>query len=89
MAIEKNLRVTINFYEKYCLPIATWNKNNLSKQVVPIIYTLEKRFFTVTILLKVCELFLFRQSKKTCDILWSAGVFFGLTEKRRPNKYCL
>ena len=69
MAVEKNLRVTINFYEKHCLPVVTWSKNNSSKQVVPIICSLEKRFFAVTILVKVCELFLFRQSKKTCDIL--------------------
>ena len=61
----------------------TWNKNDLSKQVVPITYTLEKRFFAVAILLKVCELFLVRQAKKTC------GLFFGPPEKRRPNKYCL
>ena len=59
--VEKNLRVTKNFYEKHCLPVVTWNKNNLSKQVVPIkIYTLEKRFFTVAILLEVCESFLSR-----------------------------
>ena len=55
MAIEKNVRVTINF----------------SKEVVPITCTLEKRFFAVAVLLKVGESFLFRQSKKTCDILWS------------------
>ena len=73
MAIEKNLRVTINF----------------SKEVVPITCTLEKRFFAVAVLLKVGESFLFRQSKKTCGILWSVRVFFGLSEKRRPNKYCL
>ena len=61
----------MNFYKKHCLPVVTWNKNNLSKQVVPITYTLEKRFFEVAILLKVCESFLFRQSKKTYGILWS------------------
>ena len=49
MVVEKNLRVTINFYEKHCLPVVTWNKNNLSKQVVPTRYTLEKRFFPVAI----------------------------------------
>ena len=48
-----------------------WNKNNLSKQVVPIKYTLGKRFFAVAILLKLCESFIFRQSKKACGILWS------------------
>ena len=63
MAVEKNLKVTIKlFLKKYCLPVVTWNKNNSSKQVAPITCTLEKRFFAVPILLKVCELFLFRQS---------------------------
>ena len=45
MALEKNIRVTIKFYKKHCLPVITWNKNNLLKQVVPITYTLEKMFF--------------------------------------------
>ena len=88
MMVEKNLRVMINFLKKHCLPVITCNKNNLSKQVVSMTYTLEKRFFAVAILLKVCKSFLFRQSKKTCGILWSAGVFFGFSEKRRLNKYC-
>ena len=65
MLIEKNLKVAINFYKKHCLPVVTWNKNNLSKQVATITYRLEERFFAVAILFKVCELFLFRQSKKT------------------------
>ena len=34
-------------------------------------------------------MFLFRQSKKTCGILWSIWAFFELPEKRRSNKYCL
>ena len=72
MAVEKILRVTINFYKKHCPQLVTWNKNNLSKQVVPITHTMEKRFCAVAILFKVCELFLFRQSKKTCGIFWSA-----------------
>ena len=61
MAVEKNLRVTTNFYKKHCLLLVTWNINNLLKQVVPITYTLEKRFFEVAILLKVCESFICRQ----------------------------
>ena len=72
MAVEKNLRVVINFYKKHCLPVFTWNKNNLSRQVVPLTYTLEERFFAVSILFKVCdESFLSRQNKKDCDILWT------------------
>ena len=37
MAIEKNLRVMINFYK--CLPVRTWNKKHLLKQVLPVTYT--------------------------------------------------
>ena len=57
-------------------------KNNVSKEVVRIVYTLEKRFFAVVIPFKVCESFLFfeergwgmgggGESKKTCGIIWS------------------
>ena len=31
MAVEKNLRVTIKFYKKLCLPIITWNTKYLLK----------------------------------------------------------
>ena len=50
MEVGKNTRIMINGYKKYCLPVVTWNKNNLSKQVVTIAYPLEKRFFAVAIL---------------------------------------
>ena len=73
MAVEKNLRVTIDFYQKDCLPVVTWNKNNLSKQIVPITYTLEKRFFAVAILLKVCE-------SSLSDRVKELVVYFGLHE---------
>ena len=86
MAVEKNLKLTMNFYKKHCFSVVAWNKHDLSKQTVPITYKLEKKFFAAAILLKVCESFLFRQSKKACNILWSVWVFFGLPEKRRPNK---
>ena len=46
MTVEKNLTV-INVYEKLCLPVITWNKKHLSKQVLPIRYALEKTFFAV------------------------------------------
>ena len=45
--------------------------------------------FLQLLLLKICETFLFRQSKKACSIIWSTWVFFAFLEKRRPNKYCL
>ena len=34
MTIEKNLKMAINFY-KLCIPVITWNKKHLWKQVVP------------------------------------------------------
>ena len=64
MMVEKNLRVTINFYKKPCLLVVTCNKNDLLKQGVQITYTLKRRFFAFAILLKVCEAVFFRQSKK-------------------------
>ena len=48
MAIEKNLRITINFYiEKLCFRVITWNRKHLSKQLVPTTYILEKTYFAV------------------------------------------
>ena len=75
--------------EKHCLSVVTWNKNNLSQQVVPITYTLEKRFFAVAILLKVYESFLFRQSKKLVIYFGLYESSFGISEKKRQNKYYL
>ena len=49
MTVEKNLTV-INVYEKLCLPVITWNKKHLSKQVLPIRYALEKTIFAVATL---------------------------------------
>ena len=43
---SKNLRATINFYQKWCLSVIAWNKKHLSKQVLPVTNTLEKKFFT-------------------------------------------
>ena len=45
---KKTLRVSINFYKK-CLPIITWNKKHLSKQIEPTMHTLQKTFFAVLI----------------------------------------
>ena len=33
--------------QKQCFPVIIWNKNHLSKEVVTITYTLEKKFFAV------------------------------------------
>ena len=48
-------------------------------------YTHLRKTFSQLLLLKICETFLFRQSKKVCSILWSAWALFALLEKRRPN----
>ena len=73
MTVEMNLKMTINFYKRQCFPVITWNKKHLLKQVVPMTYTLEKRFFAAVILLTICESFLFRESKKNV-------VYFSLYE---------
>ena len=44
-------------------------KKDLSNNIIPVTYTLEKRFFAVAILLIVFESFLSRQSKTSCIIL--------------------
>ena len=55
------------YYEKKCLLIIIKSKKNSSKQVIPITYT----FFGAATFLKVCEWFLFRQSKKVYGVLRS------------------
>ena len=50
--LEKETPITtINFYEKYCCPVITWNKKHLSRQCVSIAYSIhtrEKNFAAVT-----------------------------------------
>ena len=65
MAVVKRPVATINFYKKLCLPIITWNKKYLSKQVLPITCNMEKCFLQLLLHVKACESFLFRQSTKT------------------------
>ena len=48
MAVEQTSRCQYTF-KKQCLPVITWNKKYLSKHVVTIAYTLEKKFFAVAI----------------------------------------
>ena len=47
MAIEKNRRITINFYKKQCLRVIIWNKKHLTEQVDPITYILGIKIFAV------------------------------------------
>ena len=60
----KNVRVTISFYQKQCLPVISLNKKNSSMLVVLITHTLEKTFFAATLFESLCVSFLFRQNKK-------------------------
>ena len=50
MAVEKALKVKINFYKKQCISVIRWKKNHSSKQAVSIIYTLEKKAFAAATL---------------------------------------
>ena len=45
MAVEKALRVTINFYKNSVLQLSHKKKKHSLKQVIPITYTLEKKLF--------------------------------------------
>ena len=45
MAIVLNPWVTINLYKKKWLPVITWNKKHLLKQILSMIYAPEKDFF--------------------------------------------
>ena len=68
MAVEKNLRVTINFYKKHCLLVITWNKHNLLEQLVTMIWTLEKIFFNIAICRSSHpEVFLIKGVRKICS----------------------
>ena len=70
MAITPNPWVMISLYKKECLPVITRNKKHSLKQVVSMIYILGKDFLEL-LLFKVCEMFIFRQSKEVGSILWS------------------
>ena len=50
MAAKPNLCAVIDFCEKLCLPVITWNKKHSSKQVVSMIYGLRKDFFAAATL---------------------------------------
>ena len=47
-----------------------------------------KRFLEL-LLLAVCGSLLFRQSEKTCVVLWSAWVFIAFLQVRTLSKYCM
>ena len=48
IAVEETSGYRETFIKRQCLPVTTWNKKELSKQVVTIAYILEKTFFAVS-----------------------------------------
>ena len=80
MMVEQNLSITINTDFQL-----SWNKKHLSKQVVPITDKLEKRLFAVATFEGLWVLS-FQTEYKTCKVLWSGWIFFGFSEKRRPQR---
>ena len=65
------------------------DKNNVFQlaSCINYIHTWERHFLHL-LLLKVCEMPLFRHSKNVYSILWSIQAFAFL-EKKRPSRYCL
>ena len=83
IAVEKNIRVTINFYKKQCFPVIIWNE----KIIIEARCTNNMQlFFAAAMLLKVCELFHFRQSKKTCSIATSVCIIFLWISREEKTK---
>ena len=83
MAVAPNLWITINLYN-ICLPVIKWNKNILWNKLHQS-YTHLGKIFLELLLLKVCEMFFFRHSKKVYSIvcLYEPTLHFS----RRPNRY--
>ena len=61
--VEKDLRITLIFCKNYAFQLSHGIKKHLSKQVIPLTKTLEKKFLQLLLSI-VCESLLFRQSKK-------------------------
>ena len=85
MAVESHSNN--KFLEKITSSVITWNKN-IHRSKLHLELTHWRRIFLQLLLLKVCELFRLRDTKKL-------EVYFGLyessftfIEKRRPSKYC-
>ena len=48
MTINKYFRVSINFYQKLCFPVTTWDKNQPSKHVEKHVHCKKKLFAAAT-----------------------------------------
>ena len=84
----QNLRVTLIFHEEQYLPVITWNKKHLSKQVVPITNTLEKRVFATTSC-KGLWIVSFQTKLETAWYTLVCSSVFEILDIKRRNKYCL
>ena len=47
MTLEQTSKYRQTFRKEQCLPVATWIKKHISKQILTVTYTLEKTFFAV------------------------------------------
>ena len=70
------------------ITVTTLNQKRSLKEVVPIVYTPEKRFLAVATFdsLRVVS---FQTEFKTSSVFLPVRVFFDFSEKRKPSKYCL
>ena len=84
----RDLMVWINFYKEQCLPVTTWNKKHLSKQLVTIAYTLEKKVFAVANFEGLGVIF-FSDKVKELAIKLVCMTFPWISREDRPNEYCL
>ena len=87
MAVGKTLRVTTNFYKNSVFQLSHCRKNIHRIKLYQNHTHWRNRFLQLQ-LLKVCESFLFGESKKMI-ILWSVRVFFTFLEKKKASKYAL
>ena len=66
---------------KNCLPVVTWNKKHLSKQIAPITYTHEKNLFAVANFVIFVSCFFSDRVKIYLDLFKSS-----LSFQRRENQ---
>ena len=80
--------VTAKLYGKWCLPVITWYKKDLLKQVSPTTYTPDKKFFAAA---TFEDLWVdpFQADQKAQNLLWSMWVFLAFLQMIRPYKNSL
>ena len=75
-----DVRVLVNFYKNWCLPVITWTKKDLLKQAVTTTCTLEKTFYCSSYFWRFVSRFFFSDRVKklvvylVCiTLLWISG----------------